>query len=185
MLTAIHEETETQIIVRAKQGDIGAFEELIMRYRSQVSDLVFRMYGDENLAEDAAQTAFIQAWRNLPRFEVRSSFRSWIFRIALNAAVDFLRRQKHQVDIDAVLDLSLEENLEEKIAEREIRMEIQQAVAELPDASRSVLILKEYQGLKYQEIAEALDIPMGTVMSRLSYARKALSGKLAVYLEEV
>ncbi|MHC1784393.1 MAG: sigma-70 family RNA polymerase sigma factor [Anaerolineaceae bacterium] len=185
VLTAIFEENETVIVTRAKSGDIHAFEELILQYRGRVTDLIYHMYGDENLAEDAAQVAFIQVWRNLSKFEHRAPFRSWLYRIALNAARDQLRRQKPQVDIDAVLDLSLEGRLEEKLEEKERRSDVQQAVAELPDASRSVLILKEFQGLRYQEIAEVLDIPLGTVMSRLNYARKIMTGKLSKYLEDV
>jgi RNA polymerase sigma-70 factor (ECF subfamily) len=185
LLTAIFEENETAIIARAKNGDSVAFEELILQYRGHVTDLIYHMYGDENLAEDAAQTAFIRAWQNLPKFEPRAPFRSWLYRIALNAALDLLRRQKPQVDIDTVLDLYLEGGMEGRLEEKERGLEIQQAVAELPDASRSVLVLKEFQGLRYQEIAEVLDIPIGTVMSRLNYARRILAGKLSEYLEDV
>jgi RNA polymerase sigma-70 factor (ECF subfamily) len=185
VLTAIFEENETAIVARAKSGDCNAFEELIVQYRGRVTNLIYHMYGDENLAEDAAQTAFIQAWRNLPKYEQRAPFRSWLYRIALNAALDQLRRQKPQVDINAILDLSFENRLEERLEEKERRSDVQQAVAELPDASRSVLILKEFQGLRYQEIAEILDIPLGTVMSRLNYARRILAGKLSKYMEDV
>jgi RNA polymerase sigma-70 factor (ECF subfamily) len=183
VLTVITEENE--LIDRAKRGDCDAFEQLILEYRSRVTDLVYRIYGDENLAEDAAQAAFIQVWRHLPKYEARAPFNCWLYKIALNAALDILRREKPQVDIEAVLELSINDALEQRVVDQQRSLDIQQAVAELPDASRSVLILKEYQGLRYQEIAEVLDIPLGTVMSRLSYARKSLAGKLSMYLEDV
>lgn len=185
MLAAIFEENETEVIERAKTGDSAAFEDIIDEYRSRVTDLIFHLYGDENLAEDAAQTAFINAWRHLPEFQSGRSFRSWLLKIAVNAAIDHLRREKPCVEIDSILDLSKNECIEDWVEDRERRMIIRQAVAELPDSSRSVLILKEYQGLRYQEIADVLDIPLGTVMSRLNYARKVLAGKLAIYLEDV
>ncbi len=185
MLTAIYEENETAVIERAKSGDSAAFEQIILDYRSRLTDLIFHLYGDENLAEDAAQTAFIKAWRHLPEFQTGRSFRSWLFKIAINAAIDHLRREKPRVEIDAILDLSLDEHIEDRIEDGERWKVIRQAVAELPDSSRSVLILKEFQGLRYREIADVLDIPLGTVMSRLNYARKVLAGKLMAYLEDV
>ncbi len=184
MLAAIYEENEIEVIERAKTGDCAAFEHIILEYRSRVIDLIFHLYGDENLAEDAAQTAFIKAWKHLPDFQSGKSFRSWLYKIAINAAIDHLRQEKPRVDIDAILDLSLNERIEDRIEERERWVVVRQAVAELPDSSRGVLILKEFQGLKYQEIADVLDIPLGTVMSRLNYARKILAGKLAEYLED-
>ncbi len=186
MLTVITEENENAIIASAKQGDCDAFELLVMRYRVRLTDLIYRMYGDEILAEDAAQTAFIQAWRHLPGFDAKGTFRSWLFKIGLNAALDHLRRDKRPlVDIDAVVEMSQDRKLEDAIVEQERWSNVQLAVAELPDASRSVLVLKEYQGLRYQEIADVLDIPLGTVMSRLNYARKILAGKLSEYMEDL
>lgn len=185
MLAVISEDIETGIISRAKCGDCEAFEQLVIRYRSHVINFIFRMYGDENLAEDIAQTAFVQAWLHLASFEPRASFRSWLFRIAMNAALDHLRREKPVIDIDDVVLLSGNEKMDVLLENRERNLDIHRAVMELPDASRMVLVLKEYEGLRYHEIAETLEIPLGTVMSRLSYARKKLAEKLSVYLEEL
>jgi RNA polymerase sigma-70 factor (ECF subfamily) len=185
VLAAIFEENETAVIERAKTGDSAAFEQIILEYRSRLTDLIYYLYGDENLAEDAAQMAFIKAWRHLPEFQSGRSFQSWLFKIAINAAIDHLRREKPRVDIDAIMDLSLNEHIEDRIENGERWVVIRQAVAELPDSSRSVLILKEFEGLRYQEIADVLDIPLGTVMSRLNYARKILAAKLTAYMEDV
>lgn len=145
--------------------------------------MVYRMCGDANLAEDAAQEAFIRAWQHLPGYRPRSAFRNWLYRIATNAALDVLRRQRETVDIDALPLATSEAGPEAAAVNAEQRDQVRQAVLALPPASRSVLVLREYEGLAYREIAETLGIPIGTVMSRLSYARKHLRQSLASYLE--
>ncbi len=145
--------------------------------------MVYRMCGDANLAEDAAQEAFIRAWKHLPNYQPRSPFRNWLYRIATNAARDTLRRERETVDVDD-LPLAAPSVGPEEAAERTERGErVQQAVLALPEASRTVLVLREYEGLSYKEIADTLNIPIGTVMSRLNYARKRLRESLAPYLE--
>jgi RNA polymerase sigma-70 factor (ECF subfamily) len=177
------EENEIELITRAQQGDRRAFGQLVRRHREGVVNVVYRMYGDANLAEDAAQEAFIRAWQNLPSYRPRSPFRNWVYRIATNAALDALRREREAVDIDA-LALASSDNGPEAVVEGAERGErVRQAVLALPPASRAVLVLREYEGLSYREIAETLGIPMGTVMSRLNYARNRLRQSLAPYLE--
>ncbi len=180
---AVPEEDELQWIARAQRGDRQAFCKLVYRYREGVIDVVYRMCGDANLAEDAAQEAFIRAWQHLPRYRPRSSFRNWLYRIATNVALDVLRRERETTDIDDV-PLAASTIGPEAAIERDERAErVRQAVLALPPASRVVLILREYEGLSYREIAETLDIPIGTVMSRLNYARAQLRAALRVYLE--
>ena len=166
--------TELELIVRSKQGDRQAFGELVRRHREGVINVVYRMCGDANLAEDAAQEAFIRAWQHLPTYRPRPAFRNWVYRIAIKAARDVLRRERETVDVD---DLSLsapDPGPEAIVAGKEQGEHVQMAVLELPPASRTVLVLREYEGLSYREIAETLNIPMGTVMSRLNYARRRL-----------
>ncbi len=180
---ALSAEVELELIARAKQGDKQAFGELIRRNREGVVNVVYRMCGDANLAEDAAQEAFVRAWQHLLNYQPRSPFRNWVYRIATNVVLDALRREREMVDVD---DLSLASPDEgpEAAAEREERGErVRQAVLALPPASRAVLVLREYEGLSYQEIANALEIPIGTVMSRLHYARNRLRESLAPDLE--
>jgi RNA polymerase sigma-70 factor (ECF subfamily) len=175
--------TEADLVALAQQGDRAAFGELVYKHRQGVIGVVYRMCGDSELAEDAAQEAFIRAWKNIHRYQPRSPFRNWVYRIATNAALDVLRRQREIVDIDN-LPLPSDRPTPEKAAETQERATIiKEAILALPEASRSVIILREYEGFSYREIAEALDIPIGTVMSRLNYARKQLRQSLASLLE--
>jgi RNA polymerase sigma-70 factor (ECF subfamily) len=176
-------ETELELITQAQQGDRRAFDELVHRHRKGVVNVVYRMCGNANLAEDAAQEAFIRAWQHLPSYRPRSPFRNWVYRIATNAALDLLRRERETVDIDTLSLVSSDEGPEAMVERGERGKRVQQAVLALPPASRAVLVLREYEGLSYREIADTLDIPIGTVMSRLNYARHRLRESLAPYLE--
>ena len=175
--------TEIELVVQAQQGDRHAFGELVRLNREGVINVVCRLCGDANLAEDAAQEAFIRAWKHLPNYEPRSPFRNWVYRIATNAALDVLRRERETVDVDGLPLASAEQGPEAAVEGLERGEQVRQAVLALPPASRAVLVLREYEGLSYREIAETLDIPIGTVMSRLNYARKRLRQSLAPFLE--
>jgi RNA polymerase sigma-70 factor (ECF subfamily) len=174
------------------------------------------MCGDAALAEEAAQEAFLRAWQNLGRYNPRFAFRSWVYRIALNVAVDALRRERPTTDPSTGSPLgpaapaplgpaaagaagpkgaggqaltaeplaSNAENPEAWLERKQQAEQVRRAVLDLPPASRSVLVLREYEGLSYHEIAEALDIPLGTVMSRLNYARGQLRRALSRPPEE-
>jgi RNA polymerase sigma-70 factor (ECF subfamily) len=138
------------------------------------------MCGDVQLAEDAAQETFIRAWQNLSSYRPQTSLRNWLYRIAVNAGTDMLRKEKRIVP-DAIEDLHLSDGqpgLESLLLQQERTVSVQKAILSLPDASRAVLVLREYEGLSYQEISSTLDIPLGSVMSRLSYARSLLKAKL-------
>ncbi len=176
-------EDETSLIIQTQNGNREAFSELVRRYRLKVINVVYRLCGDVNLAEDAAQIAFIRAWQHLPEFQPRSSFRNWLYRIAVNAALDLIRREQPTTDIDDLQLVVPAENIETHLEQEERAQQIRQAVLALPAASRAVLVLREYEGLSYREIAETLDISMGTVMSRLNYARMRLANKLSQSME--
>ena len=177
------DDLETQLIIQAKSGDRQAFNELVLKYHQPIVEMLYRFCGDLHLADDAAQEAFIRAWERLPKYEHRKTFRSWVYRIAANQVLDQLRREKPSVELDET-GLASRDNPEKEFAQKELSQHINQAVLSLPLASRSVLILREYEGFSYREIAEMLEIPLGTVMSRLNYGRKVLMKKLSVYLEE-
>jgi RNA polymerase sigma-70 factor (ECF subfamily) len=134
------------------------------------------MCGDVELAEDAAQDAFIRAWLNLSSFRPDKPFRNWIYRIAVNAALDFLRREPKTspTDVESLFIADPLDGPETAFIQKERAVIVQQAILSLTEASRAVLVLREYGGLSYQEIASTLDIPLGTVMSRLNYARDRL-----------
>ncbi len=160
-----------------------AFEELVRLYHRPVVQMLYRMCGELPMAEDAAQEAFIRAWRHLPRYRPRAPFRHWLYRIAINAMRDMVRRRREEVDIEA-LPLTADGEGPEEAWERQERIaQVRAAVLALPEASRAVLILREYEGLSYREIAQTLGIPVGTVMSRLHYARSRLRDRLASLME--
>lgn len=173
---------ETELVQQAQAGDRNAFGELVLRHQTGVINVVYRLCGDPALAEDAAQDAFIQAWLKLASFRAGSSLRNWLYRIAVNTALDALRRPK----TDSIEDeegqfaslVDQQAGPETELLQRERARVVQQAILALPEASRAVLVLREYGELSYQEISQALDIPLGTVMSRLNYARERLKEQL-------
>jgi RNA polymerase sigma-70 factor (ECF subfamily) len=185
--TAISTINENELVSKAQHGDRNAYSELVRFHASGVLNVVYRMSGDPQLAEDASQETFLQAWLNLNSYHPQTSLRNWLYRIAVNAATDMLRKEKRLVP-DAMEDLRLADSLpgpESVVASRERANSVQAAVLSLPEACRSVLVLREYEGLSYQEISDALEIPVGTVMSRLNYARNLLKEKLKAHLIEI
>ena len=169
-------DSEAALIERAQQGDRSAYGELVRSHYPGVIQVIYRMCGDAELAQDAAQDAFLRAWQSLARFRPGSSYRNWLYRIAVNAALDSLRRQRRTIDADLEsLPIADPQNgPEDELLQRERTTLVRKAILSLSEASRAALVLREYGGLSYAEIALALDIPLGTVMSRLSFARKQL-----------
>jgi RNA polymerase sigma-70 factor (ECF subfamily) len=143
---------------------------------------VYRLCGDAVQAEDIAQDVFLRAWQALPGFRGQAAFRTWLYRIASNVAMEQLRHAKPTVDIEGI-PLAAQDTPEDAALHTEQCAAVQAAVLQLPLQSRLVLILREYEGLSYKEIASTLDIPIGTVMSRLNYARQRLQQDLAPYIQ--
>jgi RNA polymerase sigma-70 factor, ECF subfamily len=180
-------DVETGLIEQAQIGDRNAFGDLVRRHYPGVVQVVYRLCGDTGLAEDMAQEAFLRAWINLPSFRPQSSFRNWLYRIAVNATLDVLRRKTEDTLEDEEAHMSADQvpSPEMALIEKERVSQLQKAVHSLPEAARSVLVLREYGGLSYQEIANVLDVPIGTVMSRLNYARNCLRDLLKDQLLQV
>jgi RNA polymerase sigma-70 factor (ECF subfamily) len=180
---------ETELVIRAQGGERNAFSELVRLHAQGVLSVIYRYCGDSQIAEDSAQETFIQAWLHLASFRPQASLRNWLYRIAINTATDMLRKEKRILP-GAMEDFHLADpqpGPEGLFLQEERTALVQKAILSLPDASRAVLVLKEYEGLSYREIADALDIPIGTVMSRLNYARgllkRNLEGQLLVLAE--
>ena len=169
-------EDESALIEQAQHGDRNAFGELVCRYYPGVVRVIYRLCGDTGLAEDMAQEAFLRGWINLSSFHPQSSLRNWLYRIAVNATLDVLRRKSEEPLEDEAAQMvpDTAAGPETALIEKERVAMLQQAMHALPEAARSVLVLREYGGLSYQEIASVLDVPVGTVMSRLNYARNRL-----------
>jgi RNA polymerase sigma-70 factor (ECF subfamily) len=168
---------ERQLIHRCVEGDQQAFAELVRRHRPAIVSLSYRLSGSVAEAEDIAQDSFIRAWQALPRFRGDAAFRTWMYRIATNTALQYLRRRRPQVDIEE-LPLAASDDPEGSAVVAEQRNLVQHTILRLPAESRLVLVLREYHDLSYKEIAATLQVPLGTVMSRLHYARQWLREQL-------
>jgi RNA polymerase sigma-70 factor (ECF subfamily) len=182
---------ERALIQAALRGDKRAYGDLVAQHWDGVVRVVYRMCGDPLLAEDAAQEAFIRAWQRLPSYKPQHAFRAWVYRIAVNAALDVLRSRRPTGSLDDLdgeqmpaAGNGLNQDPETLLDRRERAERVQRAVMALTPASRAVLVLREWGQLSYAEIADALSIPMGTVMSRLNAGRGQLRQSLAGMMEE-
>jgi len=168
---------ETELIRKAVAGDMSAYTRLVSDNRERVLRAAYGVLGSAEEAEDAAQDVFVKAWKKLDTYTGEASFSSWLYRITINTSIDVLRKRREQV----ALDHQIAEKTygpEDRMLQSDTQRQIRQAVDALPDGSRSVIILREYEQLSYKEIAEILEIPIGTVMSRLNYARRRLRERL-------
>lgn len=184
------EPADADLVVLCQNGDARAFDVLVTRYRGRVYAMIYNMVKSEADAWDLAQEAFIKAWKALPKFEARSSFYTWLYRIAHNVTYDWLRKRKIQsegefdesvqqaVDPKAKTVPFSEAGPDLKMQHQELRTSIEAAIAKLSPEHRAVILLKEVEGRQYNEIAEIVGISIGTVMSRLFYARKKLQSLL-------
>ena len=199
---------DAEAIERSKNGDATAYKVLVDRYQGRAYRLALRVLRDDELARDACQEAFLKAYLNLGRFEGRSSFYTWLYRLVMNLCLDFKRRDRSNryVDVPEPADLeriagseraaddaldfrSHTEAPDRAVERRELRMAMARAIGQLPGSARETLVLREVEGLSYAEIAQVLEIPKGTVMSRLHYARRKVQELLregeGVDLEEI
>ena len=177
---------ERELIARLQKRDEAAFEELIRQYEKKVYTLCFRMCGNSEDAEEAAQDAFLALWRGIDRFRQESSLSTWIYRLATNACIDTLRRRKKQsgsvslddeeLFVDAV-DTSPQP--QETVEHRETQKLLQEGLSALPEEYRKVLILREIEGLSYTEISESASIALCPVKSRISRGRSLLRNFLS------
>jgi RNA polymerase sigma-70 factor (ECF subfamily) len=170
------EEEIRQIIAKCKEGDVSSFEQLVNQYSTRVSTIIYQMLGSPNDVNDLTQETFIKAYRNIKYFREDSQFFTWLYRITVNTVWDFLRRQKHRKtipleNIAPVPDNSRKEN-------KELKELLHDEIQNLPESYRTVLILKDIEGLSYKEICSVLNCRIGTVESRLFRAREFLREKL-------
>lgn len=162
---------ETELIASARSGDMGAFAQLVSLHRLRVLRTAAGIVGSVHEAEDVAQLVFLRIWDHLDDYDPAGSFTSWLYRITVNLSIDTLRRRRYEVELAEELQAGARSDPEALALREDERRRVRRAVAQLPDKTRAALILREYEQLSYKEIAEALRIPIGTVMSRLNYAR--------------
>jgi len=180
------------LIERCKHGDVAAFEPLVEKYRDRAWRLAFNILRDREDAWDVTQEAFVRAWQALPSFRGQSAFYTWLFRIVVNVASDRARQRAARgraFGTERVPEEEWDRSMpdpapapDDEARRAEERARIQQALAALPEHHRTIIMLSDLEGLSYREIAEVLDIPMGTVMSRLHHARKRLRDVLGPML---
>ncbi len=187
------------LVERAINNDLAAFETLVSRYKDRIVGFSARMLNDRDEAEDVAQEVFIKAYRNLEGFRGASSFSTWLYRIATNLCIDRARARKRRPQSAYSLDEPFDKE-EDKggrdvpddtfepsgMAERdELRLRVREAVAEMPEKMRAVLVMCDMNGMAYEDIAQVLKIPIGTVKSRLFHARADLARRLKPYMRGV
>lgn len=184
---------DDELVVLAKQGNHEAYDQLVTKYRGRVYAMIFRMTRSDADAWDLSQDAFIKAWKALPKYEQRASFYTWLYRIAHNVTYDWLRKKKISLGVEFDDQISMNyvdtsastvpkkiNTPAENMMSSELRGEIEEALGKLSPDHRAVILMKEVEGLSYQEIADVLECSHGTVMSRLFYARKKLQTLLKI-----
>ena len=177
---------ETELIRLAAQGDQDAFAQLLELHQNKVYGLTLRLTGSPEDAMELTQETFFNAWRGLPNFHFESKFSTWLYRLATNATIDFLRREKRRKSL-TVTSLSAEDDPQrlldipdrrftpqDELERKEFQAAVRRGLGQLSDEHRQVLVLRELNGLSYAEIAQVLGIEEGTVKSRISRARLAL-----------
>lgn len=189
---------DQELVARCQKGDTGAFNELITRYRQRCFSMIYQMVRNEDDAWDLAQDGFVRAWRSIGHFKGQSSFYTWLYRVMTNVALDWIRKKHIQgaqefddtvglrrIEPGAVTAPKAVLEPSERLADGEIRQRINAAIEKLSPEHRTVVVLREIEGLEYTEIAEAMDCSIGTVMSRLFYARKKLQSLLQDVYEQL
>jgi RNA polymerase sigma-70 factor (ECF subfamily) len=188
------EQSDLELVRRVQKGERGAFDLLVLRYQHKVIKLVARLLRDQAEAEDVAQEAFVKAYRALGSFRGDSAFYTWLYRIAVNTARNTMAsRQRRPLDYEAELSESEQSVVESRmrhgdtpeaaVLSDEIHQTVNGAIEALPEDLRTAIILREVEGLSYEEIAEAMDCPVGTVRSRIFRAREAIDRSLKPLLD--
>jgi RNA polymerase sigma-70 factor (ECF subfamily) len=189
---------DRELVIRVQNGDADAFRELFEKYHRRAYAVAFGVVKHKQDALDIVQDTFIKVHRNIKNFQGTSSFYTWLYRIVMNLAIDQLRRSKKSKDLDyddrvgrdagevagdgTLLPHILEGNPRRTVLRKELSGAIQKALDELPEYHRAVILLRELEGMSYEEMAEVLEVPKGTIMSRLFHARRKMQESLGEYL---
>jgi RNA polymerase sigma-70 factor (ECF subfamily) len=188
-------ESDVELVKAARDGDMGAYDQLVQRYQERIYATVYHMTSNHEDANDLAQETFIKAYSALKSFKGDSSFYTWVYRIAVNKTINFLKQRKNKTSLSLNdLDFNIENDPElvafvsentprRAIALAELQGKLNAALQKLSDVHRMVVTLHDVQGLSHEEIAEIMDCNVGTVRSRLFYARQQLQAYLSDYIK--
>ncbi len=187
-------QVDEELVSRAQRGDRRAFDLLVLKYQQKVAGLISRYVRDPSETLDVVQEAFLKAYRALPSFRGESAFYTWLYRIAINTVKNHLVAQGRRPpgeDIEAESAVQMESGVrlqeigtpESHVLTEEIAQTVKQALEELPDDLRTAIVLRELEGLTYEEIASAMDCPIGTVRSRIFRARESIDKRLQPLLK--
>ena len=180
--------TDEELVARTVGGDADSFNELIHRWERPIYALAYRQIGREEDARDVCQDTFLRAYRGLNGFRGQAKFSSWLYRIALNLCRDWMRRERRTPVVQAPEDMDLmdlaaarepSESIEDRVGRHDLTRAVERAMALLPEEQRTAIVLKEYQGLTFQEIADLLGCPLSTVKTRLYQGLTVLRRELA------
>ena len=181
---------DQQLVERVQRGDKGAFDLLVSKYQRKIFRLLSRLIRDSAEVEDVAQEAFIKAYRALPNFRGESAFYTWLYRIAINTAKNYLVSQGRRVPTTTEADIEEAETFddgerlrdlntpESMLRTKQVGEAVNRAIDRLPEDLRTAIVLREIEGLSYEEIAESMNCPIGTVRSRIFRAREAIAQEL-------
>ena len=180
--------TDEELVAKSIGGDAESFNELILRWERPIYALAYRTIGREEDARDVCQETFLRAFRGLPAFRGQAKFSSWLYRIALNLCRDWMRRERRTPVVQAPEDMDLlelaaatepSESIEDLVARKDLTRAVERVMATLPDEQRTAILLKEYHGLTFQEIADLVGCPLSTVKTRLYQGLVVLRRELA------
>lgn len=189
---------DEELVKRVKNGDVDAFEEIIAKYEKKVFSLIFNVTKNENEIEDLAQEVFIKIYKNIDKFQGKSSLYTWVYRITTNVCLDHIKKRKEIIYIDEKIQfedgemdmqLSTNEKLQDELyEEKELKEKLQNSINKLSENQRIMIILRDIQGLSYEEISKILNMKLGTVKSQINRARlklKEILEKDGTYLDYV
>jgi RNA polymerase sigma-70 factor (ECF subfamily) len=180
--------TDEELVARSVRGDAESFNQLVLRWERPIYALAYRTIGREEDARDVCQETFLRAFRALPRFRGQAKFSSWLYRITINLCRDWLRRERRTPTVQAPEDTDLmdlaaaaepSESIEDLVARKDMTRLVERAMALLPEDQRTAIVLKEYHGLTFQEIADLAGCPLSTVKTRLYQGLTVLRRELA------
>jgi len=183
-------DVDAELVARVQRGDKQAFDLLVLKYQRKIMRLLSRMIRDQSEIEDVAQESFIKAYRALPQFRGESAFYTWLYRIAINTARNWLAQNNRRPSspsaqenedgetFDATDNLTDSSNPESEMASRQIADTVNKAINDLPEELRNAIVMREIDGMSYEDIAESMNCPIGTVRSRIFRAREAIATRL-------